>query len=43
MDLAMESEYEVWRQGTLMVAKYAQGHGWLRPEALIELTGKNES
>lgn len=38
LDLAMESEYQVSRQGTLMVAKYAMGHGILRPEAAIELS-----
>lgn len=37
MDLGMESEYMVSRQGTLMVAKYAVGHGVLRPEAAIEI------
>jgi len=37
MDLAMESEYDIRRQGTLMVAKYAMGHGILRPEAAVEL------
>jgi hypothetical protein len=37
MDLAMESEYDIRRQGTLMVAKYAMGHGILRPECAIEL------
>jgi hypothetical protein len=37
MDLAMESEYDIRRQGTLMVAKYAMGHGVLRPECAIEL------
>jgi hypothetical protein len=38
MDLGMESDYQISRQGTLMVAKYAVGHGTLRPEAAIELT-----
>jgi hypothetical protein len=33
----MESEYQIWRQGTLMVAKYALGTGILRPEAAVEL------
>jgi len=33
MDLAMENEYEIRTQGNLMVAKYAMGHGWLRPSA----------
>ena len=37
MDLAVESQYDVRRQGTLMVAKYAMGHGILRPECAIEL------
>jgi hypothetical protein len=37
LDLAMESEYDIRRQGTLMVAKYAMGHGILRPECSIEL------
>mgnify|MGYP001460122753 FL=1 len=37
MDLAAESEYDIRRQGTLMVAKYAVGHGVLRPEAAVEL------
>jgi hypothetical protein len=37
MDLAMESEYDIRRQGTLMVAKYALGHGVLRPSCAIEL------
>lgn len=37
LDLAMETEYMVSRQGTLMVAKYAVGHGKLRPECAIEL------
>lgn len=37
MDLAMESEYDIRRQGTLMVAKYAMGHGIIRPSCAIEL------
>lgn len=32
MDLAMESDYDIRLQGHLMVAKYAMGHGSLRPE-----------
>jgi hypothetical protein len=35
MDLATEMEYDIRRQGTLMVAKYAMGHGVLRPEAAV--------
>ena len=30
-----EMEYDIRRQGTLMVAKYAMGHGVLRPEAAV--------
>jgi hypothetical protein len=36
-DLAMESEYSARHQGTLMLAKYAMGHGILRPECAVEL------
>jgi hypothetical protein len=37
LDLAMESAYDIRRQGTLFVAKYAMGHGVLRPECSVEL------
>jgi len=37
MDLAMESAYDIRTQGTLMVAKYAVGHGVLRPEAAAQI------
>jgi len=37
LDLAVESAYDVRRQGTLVVAKYALGSGILRPECAIEL------
>ncbi len=37
LDLAVESAYDIRRQGTLMVSKYAVGHGILRPECAIEL------
>ncbi|AIK68520.1 putative major capsid protein [Mesorhizobium phage vB_MloP_Lo5R7ANS] len=37
LDVALESEYMVSRQGTLIVAKYAVGHDKLRPECAIEL------
>jgi len=33
MDMSMESEYQVERQGTLFVCKHAMGHGVLRPES----------
>lgn len=37
MDLSMEMGYDLRRQGTLIVAKYAIGHGKLRPECAVEL------
>jgi len=37
LDLATESEYSARYQGTLLVAKYAMGHGILRPECAIEI------
>lgn len=37
MDLAMESEYDMRRQGTLMLGKYAMGHGVLRAACAVEL------
>jgi hypothetical protein len=37
LDLGMEAAYDIRRQGTLMVAKYAVGHGGLRPEAAVEV------
>jgi hypothetical protein len=37
MDVATESEYQISRQGTLVVAKYALGSDILRPEASVEL------
>jgi N4-gp56 family major capsid protein len=37
LDLALDSEYDIRRQGTLFVAKYAMGHGILRPECAVEL------
>lgn len=37
LDLALEMEYDMRRQGTLIVAKYALGHGILRPECAVEL------
>jgi hypothetical protein len=38
LDLGVESEYQVSRQGTLMVARYAMGHSSLRPECAVKLT-----
>lgn len=37
MDLGVESEYQIERQGTLMVARYAMGHNVLRPACAIAL------
>lgn len=37
LDLAVEVEYSARHQATIMVAKYAVGHGGLRPECGIEL------
>lgn len=36
MDLSSEMDYDIRRQGTLIVAKYAMGHGVLRPECAVE-------
>lgn len=37
LDLATESDYDIRRQGTLIVSKYAVGHGILRSECAVEL------
>lgn len=37
LDLVQEMDYDIRRQGTLIVAKYAVGHGILRPECAVEL------
>lgn len=37
IDLAVESAYDIRRQGTLMVGKMAIGHGILRPECAVEI------
>lgn len=40
MDLAVEQttgDYNIMYQGTLMAAKYAMGHGVLRPECAVEI------
>jgi hypothetical protein len=37
MDLQKEMEYDMRRQGTLLIAKYAMGTGILRPECAVEL------
>ena len=38
MDVAVEVERDIRRQGTLMVGKYSCGHGVLRPEASAIIT-----
>ena len=37
MDVATEMEWDIRRQGTLMVAKMAVGHGVIRPDGLFEV------
>lgn len=37
IDLAVETQYDVRRQGTLMLAKKMVGHGILRPECSVEI------
>jgi hypothetical protein len=37
IDLAVEMAYDIRRQGTLLVGKYALGHGILRPESAVEI------
>lgn len=37
MDLSTEMAWDIRRQGTLMVAKYAVGHDVLRPEAAVQI------
>jgi len=37
IDLASEAEWDISRQGYLMLSKMAAGFGWLRPECCVEL------
>lgn len=37
LDMSVEMAYDIRRQGTLIVSKYAVGHGILRPECAFEL------
>ena len=37
LDLAVESEYQMDRLGTMMLARYAMGHGILREECCFEI------
>lgn len=36
LNLAVETEYSIKNQGWIIVAKYAMGHGFIRPEGCIE-------
>ena len=36
LNLAVETEYQIKNQGWIIVAKYAMGHGFIRPEACVE-------
>ena len=38
LDLMVESQYDMNRQGDMIVAKYAVGHGILRPECAFEFS-----
>jgi hypothetical protein len=38
MDISLESEYEIRRQGTFMVSKMAVGHGTLRADCAVEIS-----
>lgn len=37
MNLSMQQEYSTWHQGTILVARYAMGHGYLRPACCAEM------
>jgi hypothetical protein len=37
LDLSLQSEWDIRRQGTLMVARYAMGHAYLRPESCAKM------
>lgn len=37
IDITTEMGYDMRRQGTLLLAKYAMGHGILRPECAVEI------
>ena len=44
MGLKVESEYDIRRQGHLMVAKFALGTNWLRPESCYQINyGANQT
>jgi hypothetical protein len=37
LDLSLQSQWDIRRQGTLMVARYAMGHGILQPECAVQV------
>jgi len=37
LDIATESDYNIQRQGTILVAKYAMGHNYLRQGACVKV------
>lgn len=37
MSLSVQQEYSTWHQGTVLVARYAMGHGYLRPACCAEM------
>lgn len=37
LDIAVESDYNIQRQGNILVAKYAMGHNWLRQGACVKV------
>lgn len=43
LDLAMEMDYSIRHQATFLIAKYAVGHGVLRPEAAAEIANADKT
>lgn len=37
LDVSMQMQYDIRRQGTLIVGRYAVGHGILRPDCAVEI------
>jgi hypothetical protein len=42
LDLSLQSQWDIRRQGTLMVARYAMGHGILQPECAVRVRSAAE-
>lgn len=38
LDISLQMEWDIRRQGTLIVGRYAVGHGILRPDCAVEIT-----